>query len=58
MERQHMTILQIDRILAAYHRTGDCKGIPESKRISAVAQALGISEEMVREALEAQGVEA
>jgi hypothetical protein len=50
-----MNIVQIDRILAAYERTGLLGTIPEAKRIAAVAQALGISEELVREAL---GVEA
>ena len=52
-----MTIIPIEKILAAYERTANCKGIPESKRIAATAQALGISEEMVREALEREGSE-
>jgi hypothetical protein len=46
-----MNIVQIDRILAAYERTGLLGTIPEAKRIAAVAQALGISEELVKEAL-------
>jgi hypothetical protein len=50
-----MTVIEIDRILAAYERTGLLGTIPEAKRIAATAQALGISEELVKEAL---GVEA
>ncbi len=50
-----MTITQIDRITDAYRRTGELGAIPEAKRIQATAQALGISEEMVREALEREG---
>lgn len=53
-----MTILPIEKICAAYERTGLLGTIPESKRIAATAQALGISEEMVREALEREGSEA
>jgi hypothetical protein len=49
-----MTITTIDRILAAYERSGHLGSIPAAKRVQAVAQALGISEELVREALEAQ----
>ena len=47
-----MTTIPIERIQAAYERTGLLGTIPESKRIAATAQALGISEEMVREAVE------
>jgi hypothetical protein len=50
-----MNIVQIDRILAAYERTGLLGTIPEAKRVQVTAQALGISEELVKEAL---GVEA
>jgi hypothetical protein len=50
-----MNIVQIDRILAAYERAGLFGTIPEAKRIAVTAQALGISEELVKEAL---GVEA
>lgn len=50
-----MNIVQIDRILAAYERTALLGTIPEAKRVAATAQALGISEELVKEAL---GVEA
>ncbi len=49
-----MTIVEIDRILAAYERTGLLGTIPESRRIAAVAQALGIGEELVKEALEVE----
>lgn len=47
-----MTLEEADRIAAAYERTGHRPGIPEAKRVQATAQALGISVEMVREALE------
>jgi hypothetical protein len=53
-----MTIIQIDRTLAAYERTGLLGTIPEAKRIAVVAQSLGISEELVREALQAEGLSA
>lgn len=53
-----MNITQIDRIRAAYERTGLCKGIPQAQRIAATAKALGITEEMVREAIERQEEEA
>lgn len=53
-----MSITQIEKIQKAYERTGLLGSIPESKRIAATAQALGISEEMVREALEREGSEA
>lgn len=53
-----MSITEIDRIVAAYERACEIGSVPSAKRISVVAQALGISEEMVREALEQQGVEA
>ena len=47
-----MGIVQIDKILAAYERTGMCRGIPQDRRIAATAQALGICESLVIEALE------
>ena len=47
-----MTIIPIARIQAAYERTGLLGTIPESKRIAATAQAMGISEEMVLDALQ------
>lgn len=53
-----MTIIPIARIQAAYERTGLLGSIPDSKRIAATAQALGISEEMVKEAVEREGSEA
>lgn len=46
-----MTVIEIDRILAAYERTGLLGTIPEAKRVQVTAQALGISEEAVKEAL-------
>ena len=49
-----MSITQIDKIVAAYERTGMCRGIPQSQRIAVTAQALGISEALVIEALERQ----
>jgi len=33
-----------------------CRGIPQAKRIAVTAQALGISESLVIEALEREGV--
>lgn len=51
-----MSITQIDKILAAYERTGMCRGIPQAQRIAVTAQALGITQEMVIEALEREGV--
>lgn len=50
-----MSITQIDKILAAYERTGHCKGIPQAQRVTATARALGISEALVLEALERVG---
>jgi hypothetical protein len=50
-----MQITEIDRITAAYERAANLGTIPEARRVQAVAQALGISEEMVREALERVG---
>lgn len=47
-----MSIVQIDKIIAAYERTGMCRGIPQDRRIAVTAQALGISEALVIEALE------
>ena len=47
-----MTIVEIDRILAAYERTGLLGTIPEAKRVAVTAQAMGVSEELVLEALE------
>ena len=47
-----MSITQIDKIIAAYERTGMCRGIPQAQRIAVTAQALGISEALVIEALE------
>lgn len=46
-----MSITQIEKIQKAYERTGLLGSIPEAKRVQATAQALGISEEMVLEAL-------
>lgn len=51
-----MTIIQIDKIVSAYERTGMCRGIPQAQRIAVTAQALGITQEMVIEALEREGV--
>lgn len=53
-----MTIIPIEKIQAAYERTGTLGTIPEAKRVQATAQALGISEEIVLEALGREGVEA
>lgn len=50
-----MTETDKANILAAYERTALLGTIPEAKRIAVTAQALGISEELVKEAL---GVEA
>jgi len=50
-----MSITQIDKIVSAYERTGMCRGIPQAKRIAVTAQALGITQEMVIEALEREG---
>lgn len=47
-----MTIIPVEKILAAYERTGTLGTIPEAKRVQATAQALGISEEMVLEAMD------
>ena len=51
-----MNITQVEKIVAAYERTGMCRGIPQAQRIAVTAQALGISEAMVVEALEREGV--
>lgn len=45
-----MTILQIDRILAALERARALGTIPESKVAAVVAQSLGICELLVIEA--------
>ena len=50
-----MNITQVEKIVAAYERTGMCRGIPQSQRIAVTAQALGISEALVIEALEREG---
>ena len=47
-----MSIVQIDKILAAYERTGLLGTIPQARRIAVTAQALGISQALVLEALE------
>jgi len=47
-----MPIIEIDKILAAYERTGLLGTVPEAKRIAVTAQALGISAVLVIEALE------
>lgn len=51
-----MSITQIDKILAAYERTGLLGTVPEAKRVAATAQALGIAEALVVEALGREGV--
>lgn len=53
-----VSIIPIEKIQAAYERTATLGTIPEAKRIQATAQALGISEEMVLEALQREGAEA
>ena len=47
-----MTIVEIDKIVAAYERTASVRSVAPSQRIQATAQALGICESLVREALE------
>jgi hypothetical protein len=51
-EEQNVTILQIDRILAAVERAQGLGTVPSDRVVAVVAQSLGISEEMVREAME------
>ena len=51
-----MSITSIDKILAAYERTGLLGTVQEAKRVAATAQALGIAEALVLEALEREGV--
>jgi hypothetical protein len=46
-----MSTAEIDRIAAAYERACSLGTIPEAKRVAAVAQALGVSEQAVRDAL-------
>lgn len=48
-----MTIIQIDRILAACERARALGTIPESKVAAVVAQSLGICESLVIEAMAA-----
>ncbi len=48
-----MTIIQIDRILAALERARALGTIPESKVTAVVAQSLGICESLVLEAMAA-----
>jgi len=50
-----MTIIQIDRILAAYERTSLCKTIRTADRIAATAQALGLPAELVAEVVGGEG---
>ncbi len=47
-----MNVTEIDRILAAVERAEKRGTIPKAKVSQEVAQALGISEDMVKEALE------
>jgi len=51
----NMTILQIDLILAAVERAKGLGTIPRDKVVAVVAQSLGISQEMVLEAIEQEG---
>ena len=50
-----MTILQIDLILAAVERAKGLGTIPRDKVVAVVAQSLGISQELVLEAIEQEG---
>jgi hypothetical protein len=49
-----MTIIQIDCILAAVERAQGLGTIPRDQVVTVVAQSLGISEELVREAIESE----
>ena len=53
-----MSIVQIDRILAAVERAQGLGTIPRDRVVAVVAQSLGITEELVREALDREGVAA
>lgn len=50
LHRKQMNITQIDRIMAAVERAIGTKSIPASRVNEVVAQALGITVEMVQEA--------
>lgn len=50
-----MTIIQIDRILAAAERAKGLGSIPRDKVVAVVAQSLGITQELVLEAIEREG---
>jgi glycerate kinase len=50
-----MTILEIDKITAAIERAQGLGTVPSDRVVSVVAQSLGISEELVREAMERAG---
>lgn len=50
-----MNIIEIDRILAAVERAKGLGTIPRDKVVAVVAQSLGISEDLVLEAIEREG---
>ena len=56
LQREGKSITQITKIREAYERANNLGTIPKSKLIQAVAQSLGISEEMVIEAMEQEEV--
>lgn len=51
-----MTIIEIDRILAAVERARQRGTIPRHRLVATVAQALGISQAQVRAVMAQEGV--